>query len=304
MADDAIAAEIDAISIARLDLWREIQGDPPEIIYHYTNAEGLVGIISSGALWATDLRFVNDATELDHALGSMLSAVGRARDKFSRPAQLMLLDRLAAVIALKEGFPSVHSISFSADGDLLSQWRAYGGSGSGYAIGFGTGELLPDFGYGIPAGGGSIHRVIYDSTAQDDILDGVIAQGCELIEGISSTGGEVEFVAQGLVRRLLSGSESGLFYCLKEEGWAEEVEWRTIYALPAGAFVPIEFRIVGGIPVPYLSLEDNRKGLPIRKVVLGPSTPTETAETAVASLLGRYGYAEVEIQRSAIPLRW
>ena len=135
-------------------------------------------------------------------------------------------------------------------------------------------------------------------------MDGVIAQGCELIEGISSTGGEVEFVAQGLVRRLLSGSESGLFYCLKAEGWAEEVEWRTIYALPADVSVPIEFRIVGGIPVPYLSLEDNRKRLPVRKVVLGPSTPLEIAEAAVASLLSRYNYAEVEIQRSGLPLRW
>jgi hypothetical protein len=145
--------------------------------------------------------------------------------------------------------------------------------------------------------------VVYDSTAQDDLLEGVIAQGCELIEGISSSGGEVELVAQGLVRRLLSGSESGLFYCLKAEGWAEEVEWRTIYALPTGASVPIKFRTVGGIPVPYLALEDNRKGLPIRKVVLGPSTPAEIAETAVASLLSHYGYAEVEIQRSRLPLR-
>jgi len=304
MADDAIADQTETISIARLDLWREIQGNPPEIIYHYTNVEGLVGIISSGALWATDLRFVNDATELDHALESMLSAVGRARERFSSPAQLMLLDRLAAVIANKEGFPSVHSVSFSANGDLLSQWRAYGGSGRGYAIGFATSDLLPDFGYGIPAGGGSIHRVIYDSAAQDNLLVGVIALGCELIEGINSAGGEIEPVAEGLVRRLLSGSESGLFYCLKAEGWAEEAEWRTIYALPADESVPIEFRTVGGIPVPYLALEDNRKGLPIRKVVLGPSTPAEIAETAVTSLLSHYGYPEVQIQRSRLPLRW
>ena len=303
MVDDVIQQNISAISIADSDLWGELQGERPEIVYHYTNSDGLVGIVSSGALWATDLRFVNDAAELDHALGSMVAAVERAKSRFSGAAPLMLLDRLGGAIALKQGFPSVHSVSFSANGDLLSQWRAYGESGGGYAVGFAAFDLRPDFGQGIPAGGGSLHRVIYDSTTQDQLLNGVIDQGCELVERVSRADGDIESVAQGLVGRLLSGSENGLFYCLKAEGWAEEAEWRTIYALPVDEAVRLEFRTVGRIPVPYLPLRDSGNGLPIREVVLGPSTPQRTAETAVASLLNRYGYGEAEVKRSELPLR-
>ena len=124
-----------------------------------------------------------------------------------------------------------------------------------------------------------------------------------LIDQINQLGGDTEYVAAGLIGRLLSGSESGLFYCLKAEGWAEEAEWRTVYALPAGEAAPVEFRTVAGIPVPYLPLRDTRKRLPIHEVMLGPSTPITTAEIAVASLLNRYGYSEAEVNRSELPLR-
>lgn len=151
MSDREFQEEIDSISIAGHELWRRLQGDPPEIIYHYTNADGLVGIVSSGSLWATDLRFVNDASELDHALKSMEAAIERARGRFTSPTQANLLDRLDDAVGHREMFPSVHSVSFSANGDLLSQWRAYGGDGGGYAIGFASFDLRPDFGRGAPA---------------------------------------------------------------------------------------------------------------------------------------------------------
>lgn len=31
--------------------------------YHYTDAQGLLGIIQNGRLWATDIRFLNDPSE-------------------------------------------------------------------------------------------------------------------------------------------------------------------------------------------------------------------------------------------------
>jgi hypothetical protein len=304
MVEGEFSEEIAAISIAGHELWRQLQGDPPEILYHYTNAEGLVGIVSSGALWATDLRFVNDASELDHALESMLTAIARARIRFSSPVQLMLLDRLEDVIGQRAMFPSVHSVSFSENGDLLSQWRAYGGDGGGYAIGFAALDLRPDFTGGVPAGGGVIHRVVYDQATQDQLLDDVIAEGCELTERIDQRGGNTERAATALVARLLSGSESGLFYCLKAEGWSEEAEWRTVYALNDTVKPGVEFRTVAGIPVPYLPLHDIRKRLPIREVAVGPSISQPIAETAVRTLLDRYGYTDVDIRISALPLRW
>jgi hypothetical protein len=31
---------------------------PPEFLYHYTYAAGLLGIISTGKVWATDIAFL------------------------------------------------------------------------------------------------------------------------------------------------------------------------------------------------------------------------------------------------------
>src|SRR4051794_188276 len=36
----------------------------PEILYHYTTAAGLIGIVQSQTLWATNAEFLNDAQEL------------------------------------------------------------------------------------------------------------------------------------------------------------------------------------------------------------------------------------------------
>jgi hypothetical protein len=35
----------------------------PEILWHYTSSSGLLGILDKLKIWASDLRFLNDATE-------------------------------------------------------------------------------------------------------------------------------------------------------------------------------------------------------------------------------------------------
>ena len=39
-------------------------GPEPTILWHYTNLAGLIGIVERRKLWATDLRYLNDSTEL------------------------------------------------------------------------------------------------------------------------------------------------------------------------------------------------------------------------------------------------
>ena len=40
----------------------------PAQLHHYTTAEGLRGILKSKSLWASDLRFLNDRSELITAI--------------------------------------------------------------------------------------------------------------------------------------------------------------------------------------------------------------------------------------------
>src|SRR5229473_5273124 len=42
---------------------QHLQQPIPEFLYHYTSQDGLLGIIESRSLWATNISYMNDATE-------------------------------------------------------------------------------------------------------------------------------------------------------------------------------------------------------------------------------------------------
>lgn len=50
-------------------------------IYHYTDLNGLKGIIESNSLWATNFRFLNDAAELDHGTEAFENAMSYLTDE-------------------------------------------------------------------------------------------------------------------------------------------------------------------------------------------------------------------------------
>jgi len=41
-----------------------LQTDVPELLFHYTTAAGMRGILDSSRLWATNYRFLNDTSEV------------------------------------------------------------------------------------------------------------------------------------------------------------------------------------------------------------------------------------------------
>jgi hypothetical protein len=53
----------------------------PKRLYHYASLPGVAGIISSSTIWASDARFMNDASELRYAADLIDSVVRRS---FSR----------------------------------------------------------------------------------------------------------------------------------------------------------------------------------------------------------------------------
>jgi hypothetical protein len=52
----------------------------PDIIYHYTNQLGLLGIIEKRELWATKIHYLNDATEFSLVFKMIEGILERERD--------------------------------------------------------------------------------------------------------------------------------------------------------------------------------------------------------------------------------
>ncbi len=87
---------------------------------------------------------MNDARELAHAWKLMHDVLAEAKMQAGLPAQLELIEEIERrTSAQGAGYPDFYSVSFGANGDLLSQWRGYGSSGGGYAIGFESARLFP-----------------------------------------------------------------------------------------------------------------------------------------------------------------
>ena len=112
---------------------------PPFELYHYTTQTGLIGIFSSNALWASKIHYLNDSTEFELALSL-------AKEVLFEKLETMPDDR-EKIKCLLDNIPIIQKVnvcvvSLSQKRDLLSQWRAYGGSSGGYSVGFKTSNLI------------------------------------------------------------------------------------------------------------------------------------------------------------------
>jgi hypothetical protein len=109
-----------------------------DLIWHYTNAEGLYGIINDQAIHCTNCLFLNDSKEYMFAMELVKGSL-QNYFKSSKSGRLYTLNRIChaleeAHINNKDNLAPYLSC-FSKNKDLLSQWRGYCPSG-GYSIGF------------------------------------------------------------------------------------------------------------------------------------------------------------------------
>lgn len=110
-----------------------MKNDFSEYLYHYCSAEALLGILGNKEFWISKLGFMNDASEGNycHELGhsylieKIKNTQTQERDK---------LREIATAIRRILWSQNSYILSFSEDGDSLSQWRAYAPNG-GYSLG-------------------------------------------------------------------------------------------------------------------------------------------------------------------------
>jgi hypothetical protein len=300
---DPSVPALDEIVAQAVTEWDRLQGPSPDLLYHYTDVAGLIGILSSGSLWATNLRFMNDARELEHARRLMLDVLTEARSRAARPGQHALIDAIEVNLSTWSGYPDYYSVSFSSDGDLLSQWRGYGLAGGGYAIGFDPdGLACPGSSY--PQPNRFLNRVVYERDRQAQILRSVADAMLTLFADVDANDAK-QTEARARVFSAL-GEVAGYVFSFKDPAWAEEKEWRAVYLVPAGETKNVRFRPQAGVAVPFipLGMENDPGGkLPIRRIVQGPAGDPDMAARSLELLLLANGYTEVDTTRSAVPLR-
>jgi hypothetical protein len=135
--DDGLAADLWRAGQSWNEDWQQRQAALPDVLYHYTDAAGLLGIVQSGQLWASHAAFLNDSTEISYVKRVLDRARGELTGQYDQPLVgefLRQVDELFQRLVVSKY--DVYLVCFCENGDQLSQWRGYPSTGGGYAIGF------------------------------------------------------------------------------------------------------------------------------------------------------------------------
>ena len=130
---NALNAFLDSIGSYNLELIFGL--GPDDSLYHYTDLQGLLGIVSDQDLRLTHSLYLNDAEEMIHGYRAADEVIVNAKSEKKDPTWGSYLDQLAAL--LKKPLPQgVYICCFCQKDNLLSQWRSYGANGTGVSLSF------------------------------------------------------------------------------------------------------------------------------------------------------------------------
>ena len=284
---------------------------PRDLIWHYTDGPGLIGILTSGSLHGTQIAALNDkneailATKLyRHAIEELLKDV--SDDQVSASFLAWVLEAIADNPDNPvHGAGFAYVCCFSTDRDELTQWERYGRKGRsqnwGYAIAFD--EHLP----GVNS---ILFKVIYSRTRQEAAakylahatlnfyLEGLAG---ERLQDPSKWREEFFEVWDGLIYPLAGA--------VKNSHWKRENEYRIYFDGRGADLHSFGFRQRDSMLSRYFILKPplqkgGRPGLlPIREIMIGPGNHAAFTKLNLELLLRQKGYSNIPITYSRVELQ-
>jgi hypothetical protein len=273
---------------------KTIFGKPPAVVYHYTGSAGLIGLIEKGKVWVTKVEYLNDPVE--EAYGRKIVASVAMEEAEKEPDAQIAKFLISVAKHISEGSlgyaTNYYLASFSASSDDLTQWRAYGKDGWGYAVGMRVGKN------GI--GNEHIVPVIYSERDQRELTRRCLLLAVRTIREEGTTPAALEKAYAELSSVLLE-----LIICMKQEAYAHEKEWRIVFERKQEK---VHFRegrnhtVIPYIPIKLIGGKGELSKIPIEKILLGPQR--EDDRESIRLLLAVNGYPDtVTIQKSKIRYR-
>lgn len=268
----------------------------PPVLHHYTNRAGLLGIVTSGQVYASHVLFLNDSREFLYAESLAQEIVERRSQQTRLPELYKALTRFFEGRRFGPHLRSVFVFSMSENPDQLSQWRAYCDPGNGYSIGFHT-ELLQS----IVASELTLFRCSYDRSEHERLIEGVLTEAEEDLERNRAAGVAEGDLSVGALAFFLLGLLS-LAPVLKHPTFHEEKEWRLVSS--PRDLKEAKYRASPSLLVPYRPVPIRENDLiPVVRVLVGPGPHPDLDEMAVSGLFDGQTSPPCVVERSRIPFR-
>lgn len=264
----------------------------PDIIYHYTTQKGILGIIQTKEMWATQVHFLNDKNEIYLTFSLLKQELQHQFNKAQCPDyKAMMHSILTFLDEMDQGHICISS--FCERGDLLSQWRGYGNQGKGYAIGFDREKLTKI---------ANQHNFVLWPCVYDPALQK------ELVSYLVDSWGQKFAYNKVTKEEMLTKIDVDvcqLAPILKDESFSEEKEWRLVSSVVADESPRFAFREGEFSLIPYYNfpVTDPETGHCIDKIVVGPSPHVELAYNSLRTFLNAQRLSRAEIEISKIPFR-
>ncbi len=265
--------------------WLAIHTSPePKLLYHYTTLEGLKGIIENRSIWFSHISTLNDPLELQYGRQLILEEINKHIEIEKDEHIKELLKNLDTFItSFGERMLYVYITCFCEDENLLSQWRSYSADGGGYNLGISINSETK-FGLNLndlsQSSNTILRKVIYDPRQQKNIINSYISKiidgAREAILRLNKENGGIPIAWEAQVAVESVNLLFDIMFCLKNEVFKEEKEWRFIKVSPENINSElVNFRGRNENLIPYFNtFIYNNIGtnpiFPLKKIMYGP----------------------------------
>lgn len=286
-----------------MNIIESIKREIPNNLYHYTDLNALIGIVSKKELWLTNQYFLNDRDEYKIGIRLIQDVFLEQKKKYlnNKKASIFLNTLDSAIELISRS--NVFTISFSEEQDLLSQWRGYANNCKGVSIDF---LSLKDF----IESGIQLLPCIYDVEEHREYINYIFDSTMYILFSTkeenktdSNNFKDEEKPYRDSINK--AGShfiKSGNVACsiIKNSSFKEEKEWRLIEFKDS----EIYYRDKSHFILPFIKKEKQNLNEYINEIMVCATPEKQLTEKSIRYLLDNKSFKDTIITHSTIPYRF
>lgn len=261
---------------------------PQHTLYHYTSLNGAMGIVESGSLRATEIRYFSDAAEMTYTANLLRAGIRSYRSKFSPMEGTQLENWLDE--RLIRG-PMLFVACFTENGNLLSQWRSYSPTAKGASLGFDAAKLDAS----ATRQSYVIGKCVYDAKVHIRIVTSILKNIWKRLRGTREERKDNPWLGKDTrLYPIFDEVETDLLRVaalLKHPSFHEEKEWRVVSSVMASSVTaPIKYREGSSMLVPFRDFHlpvASNEGIDIEHVILGPTPNMSISMKSLSAYLSQ-----------------
>jgi hypothetical protein len=272
----------------------------PDFLYHYTSGQGLLGILQSDSVWASQIRYMNDSKEFTHAVEQATGALNMLG--MASPNKTGTRPELCrAVIRYLEELDhlAIYVACFSEISDSLSQWRGYCPPSFGYRIGFDRVKLDTV----AEEQGFELKKCVYDRDEQTQTVSKWASKTIEALETGCPTNEDPDEYTYANSGMFLPNFVAFAPY-MKDPSFIDEREWRLVGRV-RGDDNRVTLRPGRSLLVPYvpITLNSTTALSPINDILVGPTPEPRLAINSLSLRLWKNVRFHGGMSTSSVPYR-